>query len=108
MERVAVEAEKAAHHYNLKELYTETKLLSRCLKKLCTAIRMEDSKVITIEEEVLERWKEHFSEILSVACEETYLPDGCQLGDCKDPIEVGTGPFTIQELRQVISPLKNG
>jgi len=45
---------------------------------------------------------------LNVGCEETDLPEGCQLGDCKDPIEMDTGPFTILELRQVISLLKNG
>ena len=57
---------------------------------------------------MLERWKEHFYEILNVACEETDLPDGCQLGDCEDPIEMDTGSFTIQEMRQVMSRLKNG
>ena len=57
---------------------------------------------------MLERWKEHFYENLKVACEETDLPDGCQLGDCEDPIEMDTGSFTIQEMRQVMSRLKNG
>ena len=52
---------------------------------------------------MLERWKEHFYEVLNVACDETDLPEGCQLGDCEDPIEMDTGPFTILELRQVIS-----
>ena len=108
LERVAEEAERAAHQNNLKELYTKTKVLSGCLKKPSTGIRTKEGKVITTEEEVLERWKEHFYEILNVSCEESDLPEGCQLGDCEDPIEMDTGPFTIQELRQVISRLKNG
>jgi len=108
LERVAEEAERASHQNNLKELYTKTKLLSGCLKKPSTGIWTKDGKVITTEEEVLERWEEHFYEILNVACEGTDLPEGCQLGDCEDPIEMGTGPFIIQELRQVTSRRKNG
>ena len=56
---------------------------------------------------MLQRWKEHFYKILNVACEETDLPEGCQLGGCEYPIEMDTGPFTIQERRQVISRLRN-
>ena len=56
---------------------------------------------------MLERWKEHFYEILNVACEETDFPEGCQLDDWEEPIEMDTGPFTIQELRRAISRLKN-
>jgi len=108
LERVVGEAKRAAHQNNLKELYTKTKLLSGCLKKPSTGIRTKDGKVITTEKEVFERRKEHFYEILNVTCEETDLPEGCQLGDCEDPIEMDTDPFTIQELRQVISWLKNG
>ena len=108
LERVAEEAERAAHQHNLKELYTKTRLLSGCLKKASTGIRTKDGKVITTEEEVLERWKDRFYEILNVACEETDPTEGCQLGECEDPIEMDTGPFTIQEPRQVISQLKNG
>ena len=55
MERVAEEARRAAHQNNLKELYTKTKLLSSCLKKLSTGTRTKDGKVITTKEEVLER-----------------------------------------------------
>ena len=107
MERVAEEAERAAHQNNLKEIYTKTKLRGY-LKKPSTGIRTKEGNVITTEEEVLERWKEHFYEILNVFCEEADLTEGCQLGDCEDPIDMDTGPFTIQELRQVISRLKNG
>ena len=96
-ERVAEEAERAAHQNNLKELYTKTK------KKPSIGIRTKEGKVITTEEEVLERWKE----ILNVSCEESDLPEECQLGDCVDPIEMDRGPFTVQELRKVISRLKN-
>lgn len=53
MERGAEEAERAAHQNNQKELYTKTKLLSGCLKKLSTGIRRKDGKVITIEEKCL-------------------------------------------------------
>ena len=45
---------------------------------------------------MLERWKEHFYEILNVVCEETDLPEGCQLNDCKEPIDMNTGPFNLQ------------
>lgn len=59
----------------------------------------KDDKVVNTEEEVLERWKEYFDEILYVACEESDLPEGCQLGDCKKPIEMDTDHFTMKELR---------
>ena len=108
LERVAEEAERAAQQNNMKELYTKTKLLSGSLKKPSTGIRTKDGKVITKEEEVLERWKDHFYEILNVAYEEIDLPEECELGDCVEPMEMDTSPFTIQELRQVISRMKNG
>ena len=68
MERVAEEVERARHQTNLKELYMKIKLLSRYLKTPSTEIRTKDRKVVTTEEEVLERWKEPFYEILNVAC----------------------------------------
>ena len=43
-----------------------------------------------------------------ISSEESDLCEGYQLGDCEDPIEMDTDPFTIQELRQVICRLKNG
>ena len=103
LETVVEVAERAAHQNNPKELFIKTKLLSGCLKKTSTGIRTKDGKVITTEGKVLERWKEHFYEILNVACEGTDLPEGWQLDDCEQPIEVDTGPFTIQELRRAIS-----
>jgi len=47
-------------------------------------------KSSVIEEEVLGRWKEQFYEILNVACEETDLPEGCQLDHCEESIEMDT------------------
>ncbi|KAL9987722.1 hypothetical protein ACROYT_G002072 [Oculina patagonica] len=107
LERIAEEAERAAHQNNLKELHMKTKLLSGCLRKPSTGVRAKDSTVISTEEEVLERWKEHFYEVLSVACEETGVPEGCQLDICEEPIEMDTSPFTIEEMRRDISRLKN-
>ena len=46
--------------------------------------------------------------MLTVACEGTDLPGGCQLINCcKEPIEMYTDSFTIQELGQAICGLKN-
>ncbi|KAL9953885.1 hypothetical protein ACROYT_G041433 [Oculina patagonica] len=86
----------------------KTKLLSGCFKKQSTGIRAKDGKVITTEEDVLEGWREHFYEVLNVACEESDFPEGCQLDACKGPIEIDTSPFAIQEVRRAISRLKNG
>jgi len=43
--------------------------------------------------------EEHFYEILNGDCKETNRPEGHQLDYCKEPIEMDTGSFTIQELR---------
>jgi len=48
-------------------------------------------KSSTTEEKVLERWKEHFYEILDVSCEETDLPERCQLDYCEESTEMDTG-----------------
>ena len=45
--------------------------------------------------------------MLAVACEGTDLLGGCQLNCCKEPIEMYTDSFTIQELGQAICGLKN-
>ncbi len=54
------------------------------------------------------KWKEHFYEVLSVACEKTDFPEGCQLDVCEESIEMDMSSFTIQEVRRAITRLTNG
>lgn len=71
------------------------KLLSGCFKKLSIGIRIKDGKVVIIEEEVFERWKQYFYKVLNLVCEEIDFFEGCQFDVRKEFIEMDIGFFII-------------
>ncbi|GFS22851.1 endonuclease-reverse transcriptase [Elysia marginata] len=62
---LAQDAENAAANGNLREVYSITKRLSGKCQSGDKPIRARDGKLLTIQEEQKNRWKEHFAELLN-------------------------------------------
>ena len=54
---------------------------------------------------MLERWKEHFEEVLNIR---TDIPEGCNIGENPDIEAIDTSYITIDEEKRAIVKLKNG
>ena len=68
---LAQRAEKAANTGNMKELYDITRMLANKKNIQSRPVRSKDGNILTSEEAKLNRWREHFIEILNrVECEE--------------------------------------
>jgi hypothetical protein len=107
---LAQEAEDAANNNDMGTLYKITKELCH-KKRLTTAgVRDKNGKLLIEEDGILQRWKEHFEEVLNVGSQD----DGNDTEDVIDPRnieiieEISTGPFTEEEVKNALSKLKNG
>ncbi|XP_028416570.1 craniofacial development protein 2-like [Dendronephthya gigantea] len=104
IDQIASDAEKAAKTGNMKAVFDATRQFCNKPNRRTDSVRSKEGILLTKEEEVKKRWKEHFAEVLnrppptrseveSVACE---------------TLEIETGPATHTEIRKAIQQLKNG
>ena len=107
VDNIAEEAENAARGNKIGDLYRLTKQIVQTKRNAMTAIRDKCGKLLTNEEEILERWKEHFDEVLNVDSARTDLPNGIGPGAAQQLPEVTTSEISEAEIRGVISRLKN-
>ena len=104
VENLAKEAEEAAGSQNMKRLYEITKKLSQKQGQADRPVKDKDGKPLVGEEQQLERWAEHFEELLNrspplnppeILERETDLPINCE-------------PPTVQEIKMAIMKSRNG
>ena len=70
-------------------------------------VRSKNGNLLTQEDLVRERWKEHFQEVLNrPAPSHQIIPEDCALAEDEDCLDIDTGPFTLEEVRAVIKHLK--
>ena len=108
LDDIADKAEEAAKKNQLSELYTLTRQLSNQKKSRGSGIRSKDGDLLTKEDQVLERWKEHFEEVLNIRSENIDIPEGCNIGENPDIETIDTSQITIDEVKRAIMKLKNG
>ena len=72
-----------------------------------TAFRDKCGKLLINEEEILERWKEQFEEVLNVDLAGTELSDGTGAGAVQQLPEITTLGISEAEIRGAIIRLKN-
>ena len=65
MDILLKEAEEAAGQGHIKTLYSITKVVCNDKAKPCGAIKDKNGKLQTLENERLERWKQHFESTLN-------------------------------------------
>ncbi|XP_030763572.1 uncharacterized protein LOC115888127 [Sitophilus oryzae] len=103
-EQLANEAQKATEQRNMRELYKITKHLSGQRSNFNTVIKSKDGRPLTSSEEQLNRWKEHFSNLLGPISEQNFDNE-----EPKPTIEmpINCDTPTKTEIQKAIKTLKN-
>ena len=93
---LARDAESAFQSGNMKGVYESTKKLCNSQQRKMEVIKDKEGKLLTTENAVLQRWKEHFSEVLNRLQPETpaeVITDGVQ------EIDVSTEYIAKEEIK---------
>ena len=101
---LAEEAETAARNNCSGDLYQLTRKIAGQGRNM-TTIKDKEGKRLVNEDEVLERWREHFDEVLNVR-PDIPLPVTDQAPGVITSID--TGDISVAEIKRVIYRLKNG
>ena len=87
----------AAERKNMKTVYQITRKLCRDIgQNLDLTVRAIDRSFITEENAKLERWREHFQQLLN-RCD---LPTFADIGEAEQDLGIKRGPITIQEVKE--------
>ena len=101
---IAREAETAFQKGNMRGVYDCTKKLCNSKQRRMDVIKDKNGKLLSTENEVLQRWKEHFMEILN-------RPDPDTLADVNtegvEELDVSSGSISKEEIRSAIKDLKS-
>ena len=109
MKNKAIDVENAAKLNQIGTLYKITKQLCNDRSTPPAGVRSKSGNLLTQEDLVRERWKEHFQEVLNrPAPTHQIIPEDCVLAEDEDCLDIDTGPFTLEEVRAAIKHLKNG
>ena len=103
IDNLAGKAQRAADFGNMKIVYNITKQLSgKYNKSIGETVKAKDGRILTTENEVAERWKTHFEEVLNRPEPEiTAEPEPGR------ELELDIRPPTFQEVKAAITSLKN-
>ena len=103
--KIVEEVEKASRVGDMRKLYNITKHRSgRLISTNSTYIKDRDGQIICKFEKQLERWKEHFEEVLNRPEQEISVE---RSEEASPPIEIEMGPITDAEIKAAIKKLKN-
>ena len=103
-EELAVQAEQAAHEGNMKELYDIGRKLTGRYSHPERPIKDKQGQKITETEKQLDRWTEHFEELLNRPA--PLNPP--TINEAEKDLEIDCGPPTKDEIKKAIKKLKNG
>ena len=105
MDDLAKQAEHAANRGEQRTLFTLTKKITNESCRKSTPVKNKGGEVIKSEADQIERWREHFSEVLdSEAPDDPVDVPNNELFD----IDIDTNPPTIEEIEKSIKALGNG
>ena len=105
LNNLAEEAETVARYNCSGVLYQLIRKIAGQRRNM-TTIKDKEEKRLVNEDEVLERWREHFEGVLNVPRPDTPLPEIDQAPEVITSIE--TGDISIAEIKRAIHRLKNG
>ena len=105
LNNLADEAETAARNNCSSDLYQLTRKIAGQRRNMTTIKDREDKRLVS-EDEVLERWREHFEGVLNVSRPGMTLPEIYQAPEVITSIE--TADISIAEIKRAIHRLKNG
>ena len=101
---IASEAENAYKKGNMRGVYDSTKRLCNSQQKSMDAVKDKKGRLITTEREVMERWKEHFQEVLNRPEPEMFAH---VTTNNSAQLDIDTGYITRDEIVKAIKNLKN-
>ena len=104
MEGFAQEAEKATASRNMKQLYNTTSKLAGKFKKSERPIRDKTGSVLVGVDKQLNRWAEHFEELLNRPAPQNQ-PD---IQPAETDIPIDCNKPTTEEIKKAIAHMKNG
>lgn len=104
LNHLAEEVETAAENNCIGDLYQLTRKIAGRRRNM-TTIKDKEGKFLVNEDEVLQRWREHFEEVLHVQRPDIFLPVIDQAPGVITSID--TGDISIAEIKRVIHRLKN-
>ena len=105
IENLAEDTEAAARRKDMKLLYQITKKLKGDTgPNQNLPLKDADGKIITVEKEKIERWKEHFQQVLNRADP----PRLADIPEAADDLEINLDQITEAEVREAIKAQKNG
>ena len=102
---IAQEAEDAAKCGQIKDVYDATRRLCSEPPKKIDMVRNNQGNLLTKEEEVQQRWKEHFVELLNRHNPER---EAEVISDMRVIEEIPSGPITKAEISSAITSMKAG
>jgi len=104
VENLAKEAEQAAGSRNMKQLYDISKKLATRKRQAERPIKDRYGKTLSGAEQQLNRWAEHFEELLNRPSHQ-HPPD---IPEMENDLPISCDPPTSQEIRAAILKAKNG
>ncbi|XP_073670704.1 uncharacterized protein [Paramisgurnus dabryanus] len=101
---LATEAEEAASKHDMKTLYKITKTLGGRRRQINKPVKDKEGKLLATKEQQMERWREHFKEILN------RLPpsDPPEIEPQTEMLDIQIEPPSKAEIHKAIRSLKNG
>ena len=103
IDEIARQAREAAEQRDIKRVYDTTRLLSGRKMVQSNPLQDKNGVVLTRTEDQLNRWKEHFQEVLNRPAPEN--PPDLTEGPL---LHIPTGQVTMAEVKRSLKSLKNG
>ena len=104
LESLAAEAEEAAYHGNMRDLYATIRNLSGKYSKPERPVKDKDGHPISDLEGQKKRWVEHFEELLNRPAP----PDPPDVQPADSDLTIDCNPPTKEEIQNAIKQLRNG
>ena len=104
IENIAEDAEKAVRRKDMKSLYQITKKLKEdTVPNQNLPLKDVDGKIITVEKEKIEGWKEHFQQVLNRADP----PRPADIPDAANDLEINLYLITEADIIEAVKAQKN-
>lgn len=104
---LATQAETAAQNNDSRTLYHITKRLTGKFSRADKPVRAKDGRLLSTQKEQLERWREHFLEILNRETIEEGETE-VMMEEEQEDVAISTEPPSRTEIQRAIKQLKNG
>ena len=97
------QAEDAARQGQMKGVYEATRRLCNEGPKKVTMVKGKDGRLLTKEDKVKDRWREHFVEVLNRP-----VPEVTAEVEEANEVSINTGAITKDEIRSALGDMKSG